>query len=379
MAEPFKNLLNAEGVQALGQHLRRQWPRFDVRTFEAAALTDLQALEMKARAMQIASALEATLPARFDSAAELIEAVLAPPVAVAGVGGHTSTAAGVAGWMLWPVGEFVARRGGAAPERALACLHALTQRFTAEWALRPFLLQHRELTLTTLWRWAHDKNEHVRRAASEGSRPRLPWGVQLPFLIADPAPTQPILRALIDDSSDYVRRSVANHLNDISRDHPAVLEAWLQEHLPGASTERQALLRHASRSLIKAGHAGVLAHWGVGSAFVGQARLTLSARQVTVGGSLILTVDLRSESSQAQTLLADYAVHHVKANGSTSPKVFKGWRLELQAGQSRRVHKQHSLRLVTTRTYHPGRHRVELLINGKVAAEAAFTLRMQQA
>ena len=123
------------------------------------------------------------------------------------------------------------------PNAALAALHAITQRFTAEWALRPFVQQHPELTFATLQRWARDDSAHVRRLVSEGTRPRLPWGMQLKSLIADPSPTLPLLRVLQDDASDYVRRSVANHLNDIAKDHPDLVVGWLREHL--AASERR--------------------------------------------------------------------------------------------------------------------------------------------
>ncbi|HMO49182.1 MAG TPA: hypothetical protein PKB14_24560 [Rubrivivax sp.] len=113
--------------------------------------------------------------------------------------------------MVWPLGEFVVRRGDAMPQRALRTLHALTQRHTAEWAVRPFIERHPELSFATLAAWAADPSPHVRRLVSEGSRPRLPWGLQLKALILDPSPALPLLRALQDDPSAYVRRSVANH------------------------------------------------------------------------------------------------------------------------------------------------------------------------
>ena len=199
--------------------------------------------------------------------------------------------------------------------------------------------------------------------------------LQLKGLVADPTPTLPLLRVLQDDPSDYVRRSVANHLNDIAKDHPALVLQWLHEHLPGAAPQRRALLKHASRSLIKQGHAGVLKAWGLGQPLRGQTGLVLAPKRLSVGQSLLLTVTLISSSARAQTLLIDYVVHHVKANGSTSPKVFKGWQIELGGHERRVLVKQHSMREITTRRYHPGRHAVELQINGAALARADFDLR----
>lgn len=374
MPEPFKNLINPALVRACGEHLQRVWRDFDRRGFERQALDGLGALEMKARAMQIAAALEATLPEDFDRAAGVIEAALAP----AATGDELDfriTDAGLAGWIGWPLGEFIARRGRTQPERGLQALHALTQRFTGEFAIRPFLLEHFALTLGTLARWQHDPSVHVRRLVSEGSRPRLPWGLQIKSLIADPTPTLPLLRTLQDDGSEYVRRSVANHLNDIAKDHPAVVGDWLETHLPDASPERRALLRHASRTLVKKGDARVLEAWGLGQAFKGEAVFSLAPKRVAVGGAVALSLQLVSASNKPQLLAIDYVVHHVKANGSTSPKVFKGWQLTLAPRETRVLAKQHSLRPITTRVYYPGEHRIDVQVNGKTVATAAFVLR----
>lgn len=374
MAEPFKHLLNAEGVAQAGAQLARVSPGFDADGFVVQACKGLDALALKARAMQIADALEATLPADFDAAAGLIEAALAPAPGAEATNAACSRQDGLAGWILWPVGEYVARRGQQHPQRSLAVLHALTQRFSAEFAIRPFIARHPALSFATLQRWASDPSAQVRRLVSEGSRPRLPWGLRLRSLVADPSPTLPLLRALQDDPSEDVRRSVANHLNDIAKDHPALIAQWLAEHLPDAPPARVALLRHASRSLIKAGDPAVLAAWGLGAAFHGRAALTVSPERVRIGDELQLGVQLHSRARSAQRLAIDYAVHHVKAAGHTTPKVFKGWVIELAPGETRQLVKRHSMKVVTTRRYHPGRHALDLRINGRVVAEAGFTL-----
>ena len=382
MAEAFKNLIHPGSVVLAGQHLQRAWPSFNRQAFERQAMDGLEALEFKARAMQLASALEATLPADFPTACDVLEASLAPPLELDADGEPINLASGrgdaatqgLSGWVLWAVGECVARRGLPHTARALACLHAVTQRFTAEFAIRPFIHHAPEPTLATLAQWVHDPSAHVRRLVSEGSRPRLPWGLQLKALVADPTPTLPLLRALQDDESAYVRRSVANHLNDIAKDHPERVAAWVREHRSPAHQQREALLRHASRSLIKQGHAPTLAAWGLGLGLQGRAGLTLSAAEAPIGGSINISAELQSTSKQAQTLVVDYAVHHVRANGSRSPKVFKGWKLTLETGETRRFDKRHSLRPVTTRRLYPGVHRIELLVNGQASAHADFTL-----
>ncbi|MDO9095548.1 MAG: DNA alkylation repair protein [Rubrivivax sp.] len=374
MAEPFKHLLNAGLVKAAAVHLHRHAPAFDSRRFVKLASEGLDTLELKARSLHICTALEQTLPADFPAAADALQAALAPPEAGEAMAQLTGLEQGLRGWILWPVGEYIARHGQAHPDRALQALHALTQRFTAEFAIRPFIVQHPQRVFATLQRWVHDDSAHVRRLVSEGSRPRLPWGLQLKQLVADPSPTLPLLQALQDDPSDYVRRSVANHLNDIAKDHPQRVAQWLQAHLPDAPPPRRALLRHASRTLIKAGDAAVLKAWGLGAAFKGQAELRIEPACIALGDTITLTLMLVSRSNKPQTLAIDYAVHHVKAHGGTSPKVFKGWQLVLPAHGEVVLSKRHAVKPITTRRYHAGLHPVVVQVNGKAVAESAFTL-----
>lgn len=375
MAEAFKHLINPGVVAGIGAHLQRVWPAADRAGFEALAQDGLDSLALKARVMQVARALVASLPADVDRAAGILEATLGPAGEGDDLGQLRTSAAGLAGWSVWPLTEAIALMAAQHhPQRGLQALHAMTQRLTAEFAIRPFIVHHPALALATLHGWLADPSAHVRRLVSEGSRPRLPWGLRLQALVDDPSPTLPLLRALQDDPSAYVRRSVANHLNDIAKDHPALVAQWLAEHLPDASDERRALLRHASRSLIKAGDADVLAAWGLGAAYRGHVGLALSPTTLAVGDTLQLQVDLQSTSRHAQRLAIDYAVHHVKAGGHTTPKVFKGWVIALAPGEQRQLVKRHSMKAITTRRYHPGQHAVDLRINGQVLAHETFDL-----
>lgn len=377
MAEPLKNLVDAAAVQAIAHHVQRRWRGFDAAGFTAQAGAGLDGLELKARVLQVAQALVAHLPADVDRACGILEASLGPPGEGDDLAGLRTSAAGLAGWPVWPLTEAVALLAvDAAPERGLAALQAMTQRLTAEFAIRPFFVRQPATTFATVGGWLAHPSAHVRRLVSEGSRPRLPWGLRLQALVADPSPTLPWLRQLQDDPSAYVRRSVANHLNDIAKDHPALVVDWLAMHLPGAGTERSALLRHASRGLVKAGDAAVLAAWGLGAAFRGRVGLALSPAALAVGEVLTLTLDLQSTARTPQRLAIDYAVHHVKAGGHTTPKVFKGWVIDLAPGEARQLVKRHAIKPVTTRRYHPGAHAVDVRINGQVLAEAGFELRL---
>ncbi|MBA3919659.1 MAG: DNA alkylation repair protein [Gemmatimonas sp.] len=378
MAEPFKEFLNAPLVRHAARHLQSLDARFSASRFERAVVPQLSALELKARALCIADALAEHLPADFGDATDLLTRALASAPAnadaVMGDAAQAASREGLSGWILWPVGEYVARRGVEEPERALTFLHAMTQRFTAEFAIRPLIVAHEALVLEHLKRWMHDPSAHVRRLVSEGTRPRLPWGLQLKRFVADPSPCVPLLEHLVKDSSEYVRRSVANHLNDIAKDHPDRVVAFVTRHLPNAPEERRALLRHASRTLIKQGHAAALDAWGHGTPFRGQAELSLSPRRIALGQAVMLKAQLTSTARTPQELVVDYVVHHVKANGETSPKVFKGWRLTLAPGETRVLTRKHNVKPITTRRYYAGRHEIALQINGKDVARDAFTL-----
>ncbi len=236
------------------------------------------------------------------------------------------------------------------------------------------IVAHPALVYETLASWTRDSSEHVRRLVSEGTRPRLPWGLQLKAAIADPSMSWPLLEALLDDESEYVRRSVANHLNDIAKDHPSLVVDFTRRFLDGAGKERRALLKHATRTLVKKGNAEVLHLWGLGASFTGSAVLTLSPGSVQVGESLTLALDLRSDSDAPQRIAIDYLVHHRRKNGDAAPKVFKGWVTTLPARGSLTLSRRHSMKLITTRRYYPGAHLIEIQANGAVIATASFDL-----
>lgn len=222
--------------------------------------------------------------------------------------------------------------------------------------------------------WLSDPNRHVRRLVSEGTRPRLPWAMQLPSLIADPSPALPLLKALRDDPEPYVRRSVANHLNDISKDHPVLLAEIVEDWMPGAGEDRKALMKHACRSLIKKGDGRILAAFGRHPAELDLGRIELSAASIAMPGVLEFTVTLGSQAEAAQELTIDYVVHFRKANGGLAPKVFKGGNVSLAPGETRQFRRSHRFAEITTRRHYAGLHRIGLRINGTDTETVDFEL-----
>ena len=323
---------------------------------------DLDGASFSDRGRLVRDALLADLPARYPSFERAIRRAMRDPR--------------FTGWMIWPVTEAVAVR--AVPnafDQGLALVADLTSRLTGEFALRTFLAADLDRTLATALRWTESPDEHVRRLASEGTRPRLPWAKRVSSILDDPQSTVPILDALHRDPSEYVRRSVANHLNDISRADPAlaveVATRWL-------TTETQSVVRHALRTLIKSADPGALALLG----FPPPAALTvlgptLGAVELRVGEELPFEFTLRNDDGAEVRLAVDYVVHHRKANGTLSPKVFKLTTRTLAAGESVTISRRHSFRPISTRVYHAGEHALELQVNGRTFGRTSFQLRAQ--
>ncbi|MGD9912716.1 MAG: DNA alkylation repair protein [Rhizobiaceae bacterium] len=355
----LKEIFNRQRLEHIAGTATSVSSGFDRKRFMALATENLDALSIMQRMRQVATSLQATLPGDFPRQVELVERM--GPLA-----GHSFAAMALS--------EHVALYGADHFDRSMQALALLTRYGSSEFAVRHFLQREPERTLRVMTRWAGDPNEHVRRLASEGSRPRLPWSFRIQSLIEDPSPTLPILERLKEDDSLYVRKSVANHLNDIAKDHPGLvlerLEAWPREHRHTAWIVRQAL-----RTLIKQGDAGALALVGAGgSAEVEVTDFSVVPPSLRLGDRLSLAVGIRSTGATTQRLVVDYAIHYVKKSGATSRKVFKLKELDLAAGTSTALSISQVIRDFTTRKHNAGTHRVELMVNGSVLASGAFDL-----
>ncbi len=271
---------------------------------------------------------------------------------------------------------YVAQYGLDHFEASMHAQYELTQRFSAEFSIRSFLERYPEETLARLEVWARDPSPHVRRLVSEGTRPRLPWAPRLRRFQEDPRPVLHLLELLKDDPELYVRRSVANNLNDIGKDHPDVLVETARRWLEDASEERQWLVRHALRSAVKRAEPGALDVLGYGSdAAVKIGNVRLTPKRPVTGGSVNVAFEITNAASRHQRVLVDLRVHFVKANGSASPKVFKLSTLDLAPGETAALKKTITLENLTTRKHYPGTHRVEVVINGRTHPLARFELR----
>lgn len=374
MAEPFKNLFNQALIDGMAGHFDKADPGFDVAGFTAMAADDLDALELKARSDQITGAMAEFLPESFEKAAAILSSSLAPEddCDVTGV----IDARGITGWATLPMTHWVGLHGLDHFDLSMKLLKELTKRGSSEFGIRFFLIDHPERTLSTLQTWTGDPSQHVRRLVSEGSRPRLPWAMRLPAFIEDPAPILPLLEALKHDKEEYVRRSVANNLNDIAKDHPETVARIAARWRKNASKDTERLVRHACRTLIKQGHKKTLLALGYRPPRVELEKLEVLTSRVLFGDALVFEVSLTSTCDHAQPLIIDYAVHHRKANGGTTPKVFKWKTTTLEPRVSLAITKKHTIREITTRVYYPGTHRLELFVNGVSLASREFDLVM---
>lgn len=367
--EPFKNEFALEKAELIAKRLHAVHPEFPLEKFRRGLGSALEPLELKQRVHLLAGRIAALLPPHPPAAFGILVKSLARDEA---------DSAGLRGFAVWPLTEIVARHGLGHFTASMAALREMTRRFTAEFAIRPFLRHDLAKTLRQLEKWTRHPDPHVRRLVSEGSRPLLPWGGNLPEIMADPGLTLCLLEKLHRDPSDYVRLSVSNHLNDFSKKHPDLvlqtLSRWRDAGAEGDPAFAK-LARHSCRTLIKSGHPAALAWHG----FDNPSKLrvedfSLTETRVSLGGHLEYRLVIRNTSRQPMNALFDYAVFHRKANGTSSPKVFKGRKRELAAGEAWKITGRHPLKPVTTRVYHSGIHRIEPRINGVAHPALDFEL-----
>jgi len=357
----LKNWFDEKFYRQLAGQLHRQYSRFNREIFIAGALDGLEALSLTERLRRTTTLMAEQLPSDFVRALDIL-APLAPL--------YEGTFKG----MCFP--DFVGMYGRGHFDRSLDALKYFTRYSSSEFAVREFFKLDFQRTLDAALEWSCDENRHVRRLASEGSRPRLPWSFQLHTLVQDPSPVRPVLDNLKSDTEIYVRKSVANHLNDISRDNPEIMLDWISEW-DHAIPETSWISRHASRSLLKKCHPRAFALFGfTADPSLDVSPLRLSRTSLSLGEGQNMSFTVTSTGTVPQKLAIDYTVHYVKKSGKRAPKVFKLKELVLAAGATENVAKSQTFENFTTRTHYAGRHDVDILINGKVFGTGNFELRV---
>ena len=359
MAEPLKHQFGPAVPLTIARMISAVFPVFADQAFIRSALQGYEALELMPRGRAIARALRQYLPDDYPQAAEILLASLDHRP-------RNNPGQAMASFLFLPHVLFVAEYGLEHFEVSMRAQYVLTKLFTAEFSIRRFLERHQEATLARLREWASDPSADVRRLVSEGTRPRLPWAPRLRSFQVDPRPVLALLELLKDDPDLYVRRSVANSLNDIGKDHPALLVDRARQWMVGATAERRWVIRHALRFAIKRAEPGALKLLGFGrQAQVAIRKVSLTPRRAMIGSFVVVSCEVVSLASTAQRLLVDLRVSYVKANGGCRPKVFKLKTLEMAPRGAVRLTKRLWLRQLTTRRHYPGIHTMELIVNGR--------------
>ncbi|MGG0517503.1 DNA alkylation repair protein [Priestia aryabhattai] len=358
MAEELrKSVFNEELITHLSDTFSREMSSFDQKAFrELVFQQDWEDLGLKERMRRITLSMHEVLPADYEEALHIL--YKAAPT----VGGLQGT--------VFP--DYVELYGLNAWEASIKALAFFTPFSTSEFGVRPFLIQDQKRMLQQMIEWAGDENHHIRRLASEGSRPRLPWGQSVPALKQDPKQTLPILEQLKRDESLYVRKSVANHLNDISY----IEKDWMLDVMKswyGKDAKTDWIVKHACRSLLKKGDSEALSLFGYGDdPGVIVTGLGLHPHTITIGDSIDFSFELSVEKTMP--LRIEYGIHYVKAKGNRTQKVFMLKNVQAKAGQTLTVIKKHAFKDLSTRKHYSGTHTLSVIVNGVVKAEADFVI-----
>ena len=367
MSSPLKDVYSTEFYDQLCTVMERDIPGFNRECFLKCIFSpDFEAMELKQRMSHTIEAIAQFLPEDFTHGARAL-CRLVDGLERAGMNEQSFE------FMFLP--EYIETRGLNHFDVAVESFERITQFTSCEFAVRPFIQRYGARMLERMLDWSQHDNEWVRRLASEGSRPRLPWAMALPALKQDPTPLLPILENLKTDPSETVRRSVANNLNDISKDNPDFVIGRVNDW-QGLGAETDALLKHACRTLLKQAEPRAMALFGYTLDGIEVSDFSLATTSVDFGSELVFSFHVHNSGSAALKLRLEYALYHLKKNGSHSKKVFKISERELAAGEVLPVERRHRIKPITTRVYYPGSHRVAAIANGVESASASFELRM---
>lgn len=365
MTTLLKDLYSPAFYHTFTNVLAQVLPAFDKQQFIAAIFDETFAdKELKERIRHTAGVLHQFMPADFAQAATLIQQLI-NQLRENGIKESSIE------YMFLP--DYIETYGLADFDNAVKAIEVVTQFTSCEFAVRPFILKYGHRMLQQMQAWSLHENHKVRRLASEGTRPRLPWAMAIPALKKDPAPVLPILENLKEDPSEFVRRSVANNLNDIAKDHPHVV-IDIAAKWKGLSKETDAIIKHGCRTLLKQGHAAILQYYGLQSKNVALADFTIATPTVAIGESLVFSFILTNNNSTAQMIRLEYAVYYKRQNGQLSKKVFKISERLYQPAETVIIQRRQSFKPITTRKFYAGKHQLSIIVNGEEKEVKVFEL-----
>lgn len=366
----FSEVINIQTVQKIGASIKTVWADFEVEKLIKKVKPTLSSLAFKDRANLIAEVLYELLPKDFGVAGQILLDTFGQEL-------DNPDFTGEHAFMYMPHGVYLSRYGLEEEHFELSTkfLYEMTKRFSAEFAIRPFLNKFPKKMLKKLQIWVKDDNQHVRRLVSEGTRPRLPWAARVKVYDENYKAIMDLLAALKNDPELYVRRSVANHLNDLTKDRKDLVLDYLTAWNKKSNKNIKWLTKHALRTLVKAGDTGALKILGFSDKpQVEVLNFELEASQLKLGEKLAFSFDIQSQIKDKQALVVDYIIYFKKSNGSQSPKVFKLKVLDLEGKKVIQLKKKQTIQQLSTRVLYAGMHAVELQINGKSFGKSAFEL-----
>lgn len=365
MSSLLKDIYSAGFYNRFTDVLATVLPAFDKQRFISLIFTEgYENKALKQRMRHNSVVLNQFMPADFPSAVDVMENLI-----------HRLRAEhfGEDGLAMMFLPDYIEVYGIDHYEHSVKALEFITQFVSCEFAVRPFLLKYTDQMLTQLQAWSLHENYKVRRFASEGSRPRLPWGLAIPSLKKDPDRILAILENLRNDPSAWVRKSVANNLNDISKDHPATMMD-VARRWKGISKETDAIIKHASRTLLKAGHNEILDHYGLEGKNISLSGFNIITPSVKIGDSLEFEFAVSNNDTNKQNVRLEYGIYYNKANGQLSKKVFKVSERLYQPGEKAGIMRKQSFKPITTRKFYPGKHQLSIIINGQEKEVKTFDI-----
>jgi 3-methyladenine DNA glycosylase AlkC len=362
MAELLKYLYNKDLINKLGRAFKDEYPLFDTEIFEALVFDkDWDNRELKQRMRHITSCLHEMLPDDYLQTLEILTRV-AP--------GFNGFAA-----ILFP--DYVELYGLDHFDESLKALGFFTQFSSSEFAIRPFIIKQPKKMMQQMLQWSTHSNHHVRRLASEGCRPRLPWAIALQDFKKDPSLILPILENLKEDESEYVRRSVANNLNDIAKDNPEIV-LEITRRWKGKNPLTDKIVKHASRSLLKKGVTEALSNFDfLPPNNINVTKLEISLKSISIGDDFVFSFQLANSAAAPVKLRIEYGIYYMKANGKWSRKIFQLTENTFLPNKTYQFKKKQSFKELTTRKHYAGEHKLVIIVNGRELADITFELTLK--
>ena len=366
MAEPLKYMYNDRFFQQLTRHCADILPGFNAAQFNANFTTsEWDSLELKQRVRHVANAMAAQLTGKFKQDIKVVTRLIQ----------HIQKELGdVSTFQHIFLADYIEQYGIDHPAESLKAMEFATILSSCEFAIRPFIVKYPDLVMSQMLTWTQHKHASIRRLASEGCRPRLPWGMALVAFKKDPSPVLPILEELKNDPSEYVRKSVANNLNDIAKDNPDVVKDIIRRW-QGNSKETDWILKHGSRTMLKKADEHTLSLFGVSAVkSVLVKDLTVKSASIPIGGELNFSFTLSHKEPKPTLLRVEYMIYYMKASGTTTKKIFKVTENTFEPNRSYTITRKQSFKDMTTRKHYPGQHHLAIVVNGVEKSKIEFTV-----